>query len=130
MDSRKIVYRETGIIAIGEVVCSAIMVGVFVLLGQFQMNVLWGALAGSMVMIVNYFLMAVVVTLATDKAREGEAKRAKNMVQISSLVRLLLMGLVLFLGIKLGANVIALVLPLLFARPTLLLAEFFRKKGD
>ena len=130
MDSRKIVYRETGIIAIGEVVCSAIMVGVFVLLDQFQMNVLWGALAGSLVMIVNYFLMAVVVTLATDKAREGEAKRAKNMVQISSLVRLLLMGLVLFLGIKLGANVIALVLPLLFARPTLLLAEFFRKKGD
>ena len=130
MDSRKIVFRETGIIAIGEVVCSAIMVGIFAALGYFEMNVLWGALAGSLVMIANYFLMAVVVTLATDRAKKGEVKQAQKMVQLSSLVRLLLMGVVLFAGIKLGANTIALVLPLLFARPTLLMAEFFRKKGD
>ena len=130
MDSRKIVFRETGIIAIGEFVCSAIMVGIFAALGYFQMNVLWGARAGSLVMIANYFLMAVVVTLATDRAKNGQVKQAQKMVQLSSVVRLLLMGVVLFVGIKLGANTIALVLPLLFARPTLLLAEFFRKKGD
>ena len=40
------------------------------------------------------------------------------------------MAVALILGIKLGANVIALVLPLAFARPILMLAEFFRKKGD
>ena len=130
MDSRKIVYRETGIIAVGEILFSAIMVGIFAALGYFEMNVLWGALAGCLVMIANYFLMAVVVTLATDRAKKGEVKQAQKMVQLSSIVRLLLMAVVLFAGIKLGANTIALVLPLLFARPTLLLAEFFRKKGD
>ena len=130
MDSRKIVYRETGIIAIGEVICSAIMVGVFAALDMFQMNVLWSALGGCLVMIVNYFFMSVVVTLAMDKAKKGEVKRAQKMVQLSTIARLVLMGAAVFLGVKLGGNVIAMALPLLFARPTLLLAEFFRKKGD
>ena len=130
MDSRKIVWRETAILAIGELSCSALMVLVFALLGYFQMNVLWGALAGCLVMITNYFFMAVTVSLAADKAEQGETKQAQNMVRLSSTVRLVLMGLVLFLGIKLGANVIALVLPLAFQRPVLMLAEFFRKKVD
>jgi hypothetical protein len=81
-------------------------------------------------MIANYFFMAVTVSLAADRAERGEVEQAKKMVQTSSVFRLLAMGLVLFLGIKLGANVIALVLPLAFARPILMLAEFFRKKGD
>lgn len=130
MDSRKIVFRETAVIALGEVILSAVMVGVFAALGYFQMNVLWGALTGCLVMIVNYFFMAVTVSLAADRAEAGEVQQAQKMVQLSSAVRLVLMGAALILGIKLGANVIALVLPLVFARPILMLAEFFRKKGD
>ena len=130
MDSRKIVFKETAIIAVGELILSGIMVGVFAALGHFQWNVLWGALAGSAVMIANYFFMAVTVSLAADRAQQGDVEQAKKMVQLSSVGRLIAMGLVLFLGIKLGANVIALVLPLAFARPILMLAEFFRKKGD
>ena len=130
MDSRKIVYKETAIIAVGEIILSGIMVGVFAALNRFQWNVLWGALAGSAVMIANYFFMAVTVSLAADRAERGEVEQAKNMVQLSSVGRLIAMGLALFLCIRLGANVIALVLPLAFARPILMLAEFFRKKGD
>ena len=130
MDSRKIVFKETAIIAVGELVCSGIMVGIFAALGYFRWNVLWGALAGSAGMIASYFFMAVTVSLAADRAERGEVEQAKKMVQTSSVFRLLAMGLVLFLDIKLGANVIALVLPLAFARPILMLAEFFRKKGD
>ena len=130
MDSRKIVYKETAIIAVGEIILSGIMVGVFAALNRFQWNVLWGALAGSAVMIANYFFMAVTVSLAADRAERGEVEQAKKMVQLSSAFRLVAMGLILFLDIKLGANVIALLLPLCFARPILMLAEFFRKKGD
>ena len=130
MDSKKIVFKETAIIAVGELICSGIMVGIFAALGQFRMNVLWGALAGSAVMIANYFFMAVTVSLAADRAEQGEVEQAKKMVQLSSVGRLIAIGLVMFLGIKLGANVIALVLPLAFAHPILMLAEFFRKKGD
>lgn len=130
MDSRKIVFKETAIVAVGELICCAAMVGVFAALGKFEMNVLWGAIAGALVMTANYFFMAVTVSLATDRARNGEVAQAKRMVQLSSIVRLVLMGLALVLGIVLGANAVAILLPLLFVRPVLLLAEFFRKKGD
>lgn len=128
MDSRKIVYRESAIIAIGEVILSAVMVGVYVALGYFKMNVLWGALTGCVAMSANYFLMAVIVSVATDKATAGEVAQAQKIVKISSLVRLLLLALIMFVGYKLGANVIAMLLPLLFVRPIMLVAEFFRKK--
>lgn len=130
MDSRKIVFRETAIIAIGEIICSAIMVGIFALLGYYATNIVYSAIAGSLVMIVNYFFMAVTVSLAADRAEQGDTKRAQTMIQVSSVVRLLAMAAVLILGVRLGANVIALALPLAFARPILMLAEFFRKKGD
>ena len=130
MNSRKIVLRETAIIAVGELICSALMVGIFALLGHFEMNVLWGAVAGCFIMVANYFFMAVTVDLAADRAERGEVEQGKKMVQLSSTVRLLAMAAALFIGIKLGANVIALALPLAFARPILMLAEFFRKKGD
>lgn len=130
MDSRKIVLRETGIVAIGEFICSAAMVAVFAALGYYESRVLLSALAGSLVMIVNYFFMAVTISLAADRAERGDAQQAQKMVQLSSTVRLVLMGVALFVGVKLGANVIALALPLVFARPILMLAEFFRKKGD
>ena len=130
MDSRKIVFRETAIIAIGELVCSGIMTLIFAALGYFQMNVLWGALAGSLIMIVNYFFMAVTVSLAADRAQDGQVQQAQKMVRLSSTVRLIAMAGALFIGVKLGANVLALALPLTFARPILMLAEFFRKKGD
>ena len=130
MDSRKIVFKETAILAIGEVILSGAMVGIFALLGYFQMNVLWGAAVGCAVIILNYFFMAVTVSLAADRAQQGDPKAGQNMIQLSSMVRLLLMGGALFLGIKLGGNVLAMVLPLAFQRPILMLAEFFRKKGD
>ena len=130
MDSRKIVFHETAIVAVGEVICSAIMVVVFAMLGNFQMNVLWSAIAGLCIMTANYFFMAMIASLAADRAEKGDPQQAKKMIQLSSISRLVLMGLALVLGIRLGANVIALVLPLLFVRPTLLVAEFFRKKGD
>ena len=130
MDSKKVVFRETGIIAIGELVCSCLMVGIFAALGYFTLSVLWGALFGSLVMTVNYFFMAVTVSVATDRAAQGQVKQAQKTVQLSSTVRLLCMGGAMLLAIKLGTNPIATVLPLAFARPILLLAEFFRKKGD
>ena len=130
MDHRSIVYKETAIVAVGELICSTVMVGIFAALGQFSMAVLWGAVTGCLVMIANYFLMAVTVSLAADRAEQGGAKKAQLSIQLSGVLRLVLMGAALVLGIKLGANVVALCLPLLFARPVLFVAEFFRKKGD
>ena len=130
MDSRKIVLKETVVIAIGELICSGLMLCVYAALGHFQLKVLWSALGGCAVMIANHFFMSVTVCLAADRAERGEVETAKKSVQLSSVVRLLCMGVALFVGIRLGADVIALVLPLAFTRPILMVGELFGKKGE
>lgn len=130
MDSRKAVMKELVSVTVGVLVCSAIMVGVFALLDQFSLRVVISALAGSLIIILNHFFLAVTVSLAADKAQQGKTEEAKKMIRLSPMVRLAVMAVALFIGIKAGGHVIALVLPLVFLRPVLMLAEFFRKKDD
>lgn len=128
MDSRKMVFRETGIIAAGEVILSAVMVAVFAALGYFKMNVLWGAVAGALVTTVNYFSLALVVCLASDRATEGDVTQAQKMIRLSATTRLFFTGGLLAVAILLGCNVIATVVPLLFLRPIMYVAEFLKEK--
>ena len=129
MESRKNALKEVLVIAVGELVCTSIMLAIFALLGYFSVRVLFSGIAGAVIITVNYFFMAVVVELAADRAEKGQVEQAKKMISLSSLVRLLCLGIALYVGIKLGANIVALVLPLVFVRPILLVAEFFGKKG-
>ena len=129
-ESRKIVLKETAIIAIGEVICVAIMCLVYAILGKFQLSVLLGGLVGMLVAIGNFFFMAVAATLAADKAQAQDVEGGKKLMKGSYPIRLLVMAGVLILCAKSGVfDVLALVLPLLFVRPVITLAEFFRKKG-
>ena len=130
MESRKEVLKQTGIYAAGILLCSSLMVAVFAALGYFSLNVVLSALVGSITIILNYLFMAITVVLAADKAQKGEPAAGQKMIQLSGVIRLVLMGVVLFAAIKAGGNVIALVLPLAFLRPVLMLAEFFGKKGE
>ena len=130
MDSRKRILKDTALLLLGELVGSALLAGVFAAFGGFSLTVLISALVGSLVITINYFAMAVGLSLAADRAEAGDLKKAQQMVQLSSTVRLVCMGVILLAAIKLGANVIALVVPLLFMRPVLMLMEFFRKKVD
>lgn len=129
MDSRKMIIKETGIVAAGILCCSAIMVAIFAALGYFSMNVLWGAILGSIVIIGNYFFLSITVSLASAKAEQGDTASGQKMLQTSGMLRLVAMGLLLFVFIKMGFNVLALVLPLAFLRPVLMLWEFFGKRG-
>ncbi len=129
-ESRKIVLRETAIIAAGELICCGIMVGVFALVGSFQWNVLWGALVGYALTVGNFFFMAVGTALAADKAQAQNVTSGKNVIRSSMALRYLILFVLLFAFAKSGlCNVLALVLPLAFVRPVLMFGEFFRKKG-
>ena len=106
------------------------MMLVFALLGRFDLSVLWGSLAGAVLSIGNFFFMAVGASLAADKAENQDVKGGSLLVRNSYMVRLLILLIVLIACAKSGVfNLIALVIPLLFVRPTLTVAEFFRKKG-
>ena len=131
MDSKKIVWRETAIVAVGVAICTALMVGVFAMLGKFDLSVVLGGAVGALLAIGNFFFMAVGITLAADKAEKQEVDSGKLLVRNSYLLRLLVLGILLFACAKSGIfHLFALVLPLVFVRPSLTIAEFFRKTGE
>ena len=131
MDSRKIVFQETAIIAIGQVICTAAMIGIFALLGRFDRSVLFGGILGAVIAILDFLFMAVGTSLAADKAEAQNVKGGKATIQISFLLRHVVMIIVLFAAAYSGlCNVIALVIPLVFTRPILSVGEFFRKSGE
>jgi hypothetical protein len=131
MDSRKFVLKETGIIALGQAVCVAVMIGVFALLGHYDRSVLIGGIAGGILAILNFFFMAIGASLAADKAQEQNVKGGQAMIQASYMIRLVVLFILLFALVKSGlCNVITAVLPLAFTRPILTIAEFFRKSGE
>ena len=131
MDSRKFIFQQTAIIAAGQVVCVGAMYGIFALLSAFDSTVLLGGIVGAVLSLLNFFFMAVGVTLAADKATNQNVSGGKATIKTSYLLRTLLLAVVLFAFAKSGlCNVIALVLPLAFVRPIITVAEFFRKPGE
>lgn len=129
-ESRKIVLKETALIAAGELICVAIMCGVYAVIGKFALSVVLGGLVGLLVATGNFFFMAVAATLAADKAEAQDVEGGKKLMKGSYPIRMLVMAGVLILCAKSGFfDMLALVLPLLFVRPILTIAEFFRKKG-
>ena len=131
MNSRKIALHETGIIAVGVLIGTALMVGVFAILGRFSPIVIIGGLIGAILSIANFFGVAVVGTLAADKAEQQDVEGGKKLIKSSYPIRIIVLALLLIIFAKSGfCNVIALVLPLAFVRPTITISEFFRKKGE
>lgn len=128
MDSRKVVYRETGIIAIGEVICLAVMLTVFALLGHFNLKALLGGAIGTLLAVLNFFFMAMGASMAADKAANQDVKGGQKQIKLSYTLRMLIIFVVLFACVKSGlCNALASVLPLVFIRPIITVAEFFRK---
>ena len=129
MDSRQFIWKQTGIVALGEAVCVAVMIGIFALLGNYDMTVLLGGIAGGLVATLNFFFMAVGATIAADKATDQDVKGGQATIKTSYLLRMVSMFVVLFALVKSGyCNVFALVLPLIFVRFTLTITEFFKRK--
>ena len=131
MDSRKLVLTQTAVIAVGQVIGVAAQCGIFALLGRFDSTVLLGGIVGGIAALLNFIIMALGAMLAADKAEAQNVKGGQAPIQSSYLIRPVGLFVVLFAFAKSGlCNVIALVLPLVFVRPTLTIAEFFRKSGE
>lgn len=131
MDSRKLVWHETAIVALGQLVCVSIMLGIFALLGRFDRSVLLGGIVGGLLAAANFFIMSLCVCIASDKAVNQDVKGGQALIQTSYIARMVLLFVVLFAFVKSGlCNVVTAVLPLVFVRPTLTIAEFFRKSGE
>ena len=130
-DARKTVFHETAIIAAGEVIGVALMLVVFALLGRLDRAAVLGGIVGGLLAVGNFLMMAINVSLAADKAAQQNVKAGKAMVSTSYVTRMVVLFVILFACVKSGlCNVIACVVPLLFVRVTITVAEFMRKSGD
>lgn len=130
-EARKTVFHETAIIAVGEVIGVALMLAVFALLGRLDRAAVLGGIVGGVLAVGNFLMMAINVSLAADKAAQQNVKAGKAMVSTSYVTRMVVLFVILFACVKSGlCNVIACVVPLLFVRVTITVAEFMRKSGD
>ena len=131
MDGRKIVFRETGVILIGEGICVGVMLGLCALLGWLDLSVALGGFFGGVLAVLNFFFMAVGTSLAADKAQEQNVGGGKKLLQMSMTVRYALLFVILVALAKSGlCNPLALVVPVFLVRPIITFGEFFRKRGD
>lgn len=131
MDSRKIVYRETGIIAIGQGVSLVLMFAVYAVIGKMNGSVVCGGLAGAVLAIANFFFMAVSASVASDKAVNQDVNGGKKLMKSSYILRIGALFLLLFLLVKSGVcDPLASIIPLALVRPTITVAEFFRKSKE
>lgn len=130
-ESRKIVWRQTARIAIGEVVCLGIMYGVYALLHKLGVRVIAAGVVGGTLAVANFFFMAVVATLAADKAQQQDVQGGEKLMKNAYPLRVVALAAALIACAASGFfDVPALLLPLLFVRPVIMLWEFIGKKGE
>ena len=96
MNSRKFILRQTLLLAVGEVLLCAAMVGIFALLGYFEYKVIVGAAVGAVLAIGNFFFMALSSEMAADKATQQDQKGGQAVMKVSYRMRLLVLGVLLF----------------------------------
>ena len=128
-ESRKIVLQQSAVVAVGVAVLTGLMLGIYALLGYFDTKVLLSGFLGALLTVANFFFMAVGTALAADRAQEQNVKGGKAIMSGSMGLRLVVLLVALFALLKSGVcTPLPLLLPLLFVRPVLMLAEFFQKK--
>ena len=131
MDSRKVVFKETAVVVIGQLIGVALMFGIYWLLGYFSLKVLLGGILGGLAAVLNFLFMAIGASLAADKAEAQDVKGGQLTMRLSYMARMVVIFIVLFALVKSGVcNVLTAVLPLVFTRPILFVTEFFRKSGE
>ena len=115
------VKKETLYIASAVIILSMLMEAVFLIAGQWTLEVLWGNLLGGGAAILNFFLMGLTVQKAVDK----DEKDAATMMKFSQTYRFLLMAAVAAVGALVPIfNVFAVIIPLFFPRIAIALRPF------
>ena len=135
MKPQEAVVKETGHIAIGTLILTAVMLIVFAVIGRFNLNVLFGGLYGSALAVANFFFLGLTVQRIAESAQTKSeevdpdaVKLAKLKMRQSYLLRMLLgAGLLIVALAALKLNWIACVCPLIFPRITISAMDVFKR---
>lgn len=127
---RKEIFRSMGIVALGQLLCTAAAVGIFIWIGKYDRTVLLGGAAGAGLAVANFFFLSLFAERAADRAKGQDVTGGQKLIRLSYIGRM--MGLLAVLIICAATGIfdpLMLVLPLVFTRPILTLAGFMKKKG-
>ena len=105
---------------------------VYALLGRFTGRILISVLVGLLISCGSFLALSVVVSRAADMAEGGgDPHKAAGLVRASSTGRLLVILIIYVVLFRADAlDPIASLMPLVFTRVSVMLADFFRKEGD
>lgn len=121
----KTVQKETGYIALWVLIFSALMQATFLVIGKWDLTVLFGNLLGGALAVLNFFLMGIGV----QKAVRKEEKEARDLMKLSQTLRSFLVLVVVIVGIVLHCfHTVAVILPLFFPRIAVAIRPLFMKK--
>ncbi len=124
------VWKETGIMAIGQAICVSVMVGVFALLDKYDISVLLGGIVGGILGIAYFLSMVICANIATKKALEQDVKGGQTLMQMSYTLRMVgLFGALALCALTKQFNLLALALPIVFVRPIIGVTDLIRRKG-
>ena len=133
MQKNRDVLRQVGGLAVALLVCIAVMLAVYALLGRLDRLVLQGAVFGWILAVGNFLSLSITVSNALDHAANGGSpQKAQLEIQTSSVVRPLVLALIYIVLFRAKVcDPVAALLPLLFAQVAIKVLEFFRndKKG-
>ncbi|MBR5870455.1 MAG: ATP synthase subunit I [Clostridia bacterium] len=125
MNTQSVTVKETLKIAIGEIIVLILMFAVFALLGRFDSSVVFGGLLGAAANILYFIFICIGVNSAV---KENDEKRQKQSLTISYYLRLIVLGVLIAVGLKLDCfHNIAVIVPVLMTRPILTAAEILGK---
>ncbi|MCI6385309.1 MAG: ATP synthase subunit I [Subdoligranulum variabile] len=135
MQKNRGVLRQVGGLAAALLVCIAVMLAVYALLGRLDRMVLLGALFGWLLAIGNFLSLSITVSNALDRAANGGSpQKAQLEIQTSSVVRPLVLAVIYIVLFRAKVcDPVAALLPLLFAQVAIKVLEFFcndKKGGD
>ena len=112
------VKKETGYIAVWVILLSLVMEAVFLIIGKWNLSVLFGNIGGAAIAIGNFFLLALIATKTMEKAL-AKGKPEEAALRVKTLARVRLLGCALLCVLLIAVfktNLYATVIPLLFPR--------------
>ena len=146
-ENKRLPLFEIMLLAVGELIASLLIIVAFIIAKEFTPSVIYGALLGSCVVILNFLWLSFSLNRAIDKVLaerpEGElddeaiekfsaehTAAVQNASKLSYLIRTATTALTLVLAFLLKDvfNVIATLIPLLMQTPILTVGELIKRR--
>ena len=119
--------RSLLLVALGQLLLSGLMLGVYFAIGHFEMKILYSVAAGTGLSLLNFGVMGFFLLRASKAENPAKAKLYAGGTYGLRMVALLVILVIL---LKTGHfDPLATLIPLCFIRISIFITEFFRRKG-